>query len=249
MIDLKCEICNGVCLPHDVVDFNKSCEEPNGNFLQLSGTPIYYYICNQCGFCFAPEFKKWTFKEFTDKIYNEDYIFVDPDYLKLRPESNAKNIIKRFENVYEDIRHLDYGGGNKVLTTYLIKYKWNSSSYDPFIDKTINIKELGKYDLISAFEVFEHVPDVNIMMDELSILLKDDGAILFSTLLSDGNIEKNKALTWWYASPRNGHISLYSKDSLVSLAKKYNYNIGSFNRGLHLFYKEIPVWAKHLFDN
>jgi hypothetical protein len=34
---------------------------------------------------------------------------------------------------------------------------------------------------------------------------------MFSTLLSDGNIKLGQKLTWWYASPRNGHISLFSR--------------------------------------
>jgi len=86
--------------------------------------------------------------------------------------------MKKFENEYNDIRHLDYGGGNKVLTNFLQKHNWNSYSYDPFIDKNISINTLGKFDLISAFEVFEHVCDVNKMMKELSILLKNDGLML-----------------------------------------------------------------------
>jgi len=79
-------------------------------------------------------------------------------------------------------------------------------------------------------------------------LLADDRFILFSTLLSDGKIERNKRLTWWYASPRNGHISLFSRKSLVLAAIKYHFNMGSFSNGLHvLFRSEIPSWAEHLF--
>jgi hypothetical protein len=46
----------------------------------------------------------------------------------------------------------------------------------------INNRGGGGFDLISAFEVFEHV-----------------------------NIRSGRRLDWWYASLRNGHISLYSR--------------------------------------
>ncbi len=58
------------------------------------------------------------------------------------------------------------------------------------------------------------------LMGDLSALLKDDGIVIFSTLLSDGNVAERQRLTWWYASPRNGHISLYSRDSLEHLAAR-----------------------------
>jgi hypothetical protein len=38
--------------------------------------------------------------------------------------------------------------------------------------------------------------------------------VLFSTLLSDGEIVRGRPLRWWYAAPRNGHISLFSAQSL-----------------------------------
>jgi len=104
--------------------------------------------------------------------------------------------------------------------------------------------------LITAFEVFEHVPDVNALVSQLNLLLDDEGIVLFSTLLSDGNIEKNRRLDWWYASPRNGHISLFSKRSLGLLAEKYEFNAGSFSAGYHVFFrKQVPVWAEHLFGS
>ena len=38
--------------------------------------------------------------------------------------------------------------------------------------------------------------------------------MLFSTALSDGGLARNQRLRWWYASPRNGHISLFSHRSV-----------------------------------
>jgi SAM-dependent methyltransferase len=189
---------------------------------------------------------QWSLDDFSKKIYNDEYINIDPDSLKTRPEENANNINQFFLEKKKEIRHLDYGGGNGLLSDLLTKQGWDSSSYDPFVNRDVNIKNLKKFDLITAFEVFEHVPDVDNLMLELSTLIKEDGIVLFSTLLSDGNLEKNKRINWWYVSPRNGHISVFSKNSLAILAKNHQFNTNSFSAGFHILFKKIPNWASHI---
>jgi len=108
------------------------------------------------------------------------------------------------------------------------------------------LDQLGQFDLITAFEVFEHVPDVQQLMCDIWQLLSENGVLMFSTLLSDGNIRPNERLSWWYASPRNGHISLFSRKSLTLLAQEAGYNFGSFSDLFHAFYTDMPAWAAHL---
>ena len=244
----SCPVCNAPCLLLDTVDFNKSCEESRGLHLPLSGVPIYYANCTVCSFCFAPEFADWSLADFADRIYNDLYIHVDPDYLKTRPEGNAQHLISQFGDRAKQFKHLDYGGGSGLMSSKLREAGWNSSSYDPFVNTDVNIDKLGKFDFITAYEVFEHVPNVVSLIGNLQKLLAPNGVILFSTLLSDGEIKKNERLTWWYASPRNGHISLFSKASLQIIAEAAGYKTGSFNQGLHAFWTNVPAWASHLIN-
>lgn len=242
---LHCQICEGTSSALDVVDFNKSCEEARGKYLQLSGIPIYYYICEQCGFCFSPEMSKWQLSEFEKKIYNDEYIKVDPDYKGVRPKANAESMLKLFKGKEASLNHLDYGGGDGLLSETLRAEGWQSSSYDPFVDRVMDLSKLGSFNLITAYEVFEHVPDVRKLMSQITSLLTGDGVVIFSTLTSDGNIGPNQRINWWYASPRNGHISIFSKKSLGILASKYNFIFGSFSSGVHVFFKTVPEWAAH----
>lgn len=242
-----CPICTGTCQPLDVVDFNKSCEEVNGKFLPLSGVPVYYFLCRQCGFCFAPEFQTWTKEDFERKIYNDDYVLVDPEYLEARPSSCAQNLMAMFGDKALGIRHLDYGGGRGLLSGVLRDAGWDSTSYDPFVDRDVNPGDLGTYDLITAYEVFEHVPDVRRLASTLSSLMVGDGIVLFTTALSDGNIGPNKRINWWYASPRNGHISLFSSRSLSILAALEGLRFNSSTTSFHVFWRTIPPWAAHIF--
>lgn len=241
-----CPVCGGSSPLLDVVDFNKSCMEANGEFLEISGTPVYYSLCNNCGFCFAPELLSWSMEQFKEHIYNDTYVRVDPDYIETRPRQNSENLINSFGNRAYGIKHLDYGGGNGHLSRLLNESNWKSTSYDPFTNTEADINTIGKFDLITAFEVFEHVSDVKQLMSNLKTLLAAKGIILFSTLLTDGNIQKNSRINWWYASPRNGHISLFSRSSLTLLAKQYGLNFGSFSAGFHIFFTELPEWADHM---
>jgi hypothetical protein len=241
-----CPVCENQTFILDVVDFNKSCEEPRGKFLPLSGIPIYYNHCTDCSYTFAPEFKMWTEKDFLEKIYNDQYIEIDPDYLEARPKSNFQILKKFFSEQNKFIKHLDYGGGNGKLSQLLREDGWNSETFDPFPDGGMSINDLGKFNLITAFEVFEHVPDIHILMKNLTLLMSDDCLILFSTLVSDGHIKPRNRINWWYASPRNGHISVFSKQALSILGSKYTLDFGSFNDGFHCYCRKVPDWANHV---
>ena len=212
----------------------------------LSGIPVYYAICGNCGFCFAPELMAWGPEKFKERIYNDEYVLVDPDYISVRPLDRVKYLTSLFGERTHFIKHLDYGGGNGLLAKLLRQSNWQSVSYDPFVDRTVGIEQLGKFDLITAFEIFEHVPDVQELMSKLHSLLSPNGLVLFSTLLSDGNIRPNQRINWWYASPRNGHISLFSKNSLAILAQNNGLNFANLSKLMHVFFTKVPPWATHI---
>jgi len=239
----KCPVCGSFACLLDVVDLNKTCEEVRGLYLPLAGIPIYYSLCDQCGFCFAPEMHRWTIEEFSARIYNDGYAQVDPDYIEARPRGNAQMLTGMFAKQALAIRHLDYGGGNGVLSGELFAAGWDSSSYDPFVDGPLRA-DMGRFNLVTSFEVFEHVPDVNHLISTLSSLVDDDGMVLFSTLLSDENVTRGQRLQWWYASPRNGHISLFSQRSLTLLGRKEGFDLVSFSPNLHAFWRKKPSWTE-----
>ena len=240
-----CQVCGGPSEWLDALDFNKSCEEARGKFLPRSGVLVAYALCSNCGFCFAPQIHAWSPETFERWIYNDAYVEVDPDYLGTRPQNNADTLGKLFPHA-PVARHLDYGGGNGMLANILRERGWDSSSYDPFLERDKSHESRGQFDLITAFEVFEHVPDVNALMRDLERLRAPDGIVLFSTLVSDGDVQPNKSLNWWYAAPRNGHISLFSQKSLGLFANRLSLNFASFSSGFHALFRTVPTWAHHL---
>ena len=243
-MQIFCPICEGACHLLDAVEFYQN-TRLSVEHIPSASMPVSYLLCEKCGFCFAPEFSEWRLEDFESKIYNSDYVLVDPDYQDVRPRANARHLCHLFGDQVPKISHLDYGGGKGLLSEVLRESGWQSSTYDPFVDRDMRLEDLGKFDLITAYEVFEHVPDVLRLINDLALLLNEKGTVLFSTLLSDGNIKPNQPLTWWYAKPRNGHISLFSRKSLSMLGAKVGFNFFSFSQDFHAFCRHIPPWAAH----
>jgi SAM-dependent methyltransferase len=240
---VQCKVCRTPSVLYGMVDFHKSCIEAQGKQLALSGRPIYYRRCPRCGFTFTTAFDGWDFDAFRKHIYNDDYLLVDPDYVEVRPAGNAAIIAKSFADARAAMTILDYGGGAGLLAARLREQGYTAATYDPF--SQFNQLPEEQYDLITCFEVMEHVPSPEKTVAEMVALMKKPGAILFSTLVQPANIDQ-VGLSWWYASPRNGHISLYTNVALALLFAPHGMKVGSFTDNLHIAYGEIPAFASHL---
>jgi 2-polyprenyl-6-hydroxyphenyl methylase/3-demethylubiquinone-9 3-methyltransferase len=240
---VACKVCDAVSSLFGVVDFHKSCEEARGKKLGLSGIPVYYRRCERCGFAFTTAFDGWGIAQFQRNIYNTDYLLVDPDYAEARPAGNARLVAESFAGSRETIRILDYGGGTGLLAERLRSAGYDAETYDPFSEYDVLPKE--QFDLITAFEVMEHVPWPRETAARMAGLLKDEGAILFSTLVQPEGFAR-EGLGWWYAAPRNGHISLYTTASLAHLFKPLGMKVVSFNAALHITYARLTGFAAHL---
>ena len=238
-----CKICHSASPLFGVVDFHKSCIEAQGKILELSGRPIYYRRCVSCGFVFTDEFDDWSTEAFLAHIYNDDYVTVDPDYISARPVSNARVVADTFRTMKDSLTILDFGGGNGVLASHLTSEGFNATTYDPF--SRFVERPSGPFNVITCFEVMEHTPFPSRTAAEMSSLLADEGVILFSTLTQPADFDKLR-LHWWYASPRNGHVSLYSRQSLALLFQQQGMQLVSLSDLVHIAFRKLPAFASHL---
>ena len=240
---VACKICTGASPLLGVVDFNKNCAEQKGMRLPHSGCPVYYRQCTRCGFVFTTAFDTWDHAAFHAHIYNEGYLAVDPDFTELRPAGNAEMIASTFVGARATMSVLDYGGGSGLLAERLRGQGFRAATYDPFSE--FNTMPEEQFELITSFEVMEHVPSPQETAATMVKLMKPGGAILFSTLVQPQTFAAI-GLSWWYASPRNGHISLHSSASLAWLFAPHGLKVASFSDGLHLAYAAVPAFAAHL---
>jgi SAM-dependent methyltransferase len=233
-----CKVCNSEAPLYGVTDFNKSCEERRGHYLPLTGVAIYYHRCNDCGLVFTKAFDHWSKADYLQHIYNDDYELVDPDYIDTRPAGNAVFILD-FIKKGQQLKCLDYGGGNGKLAGLLREGGVDSHSWDP-MDETGDVPPSGSFDFISAFEVLEHTPEPLATVQQALGLLNERGVLLFSTLTVDH--VPARGMDNWYIAPRNGHITLYTRRSLQTLFDSMGYRLHHFNDNLHMALNEVPAW-------
>jgi Methyltransferase domain len=234
---LACKICERPSALYGVVDLNRPCDL--GLKPPLSGVPIYYRRCDGCGFLFTDAFDDWGIGEFKARIYNDEYITYDPEYKDKRPSANAQAITNLWSAHKTSMRILDYGGGNDVLCAALRANGFKEAiTYDPMVAQHAS-PPAGKFDLVTCFETLEHLPDPIGGIGKMVEFVADEGAVFYSTLTQPDDFHQ-RGMSWWYVGPRNGHISIFTKQALAAAWGKHGFKTASFNEGVHLAFRTLP---------
>ncbi|SNB46982.1 class I SAM-dependent methyltransferase [Geobacter sp. DSM 9736] len=239
-----CKCCGGAASPYGVVDFSKNCSELTAAPFAVSGIPIYYYKCAHCDFIFTTAFDNFSHKDFVTHIYNQDYVLVDPEYAQIRPSRTAENVAGMFGE-YRSLSILDYGGGNGTFAKMMKAYGFQCvDTYDPFSAEFLT-RPSRQYDLVISIEVAEHTVDPKATFEELTSFVSPEGMALFTTVIQPQDMA-NIGVNWNYISPRNGHVSIYSGNTLKKLADSLGFFFGSGHENTHILCRQIPQFARHL---
>ncbi len=240
-----CKICGSPAPLFGVVDFHQTCVGIRGVEFRLSGVPIYYRRCGNCAFLFTDAFDDWTVEQFKAHIYNEEYKLVDPDYSDFRARGNAGAVVRLWGPLRRETRVLDFGGGNDTLCTVLREAGFAAAvTYDPMVPQHAE-RPVGKFDLVTSFETFEHLPDPLAGVRSIVELTADPGLVFFSTLLQPADFDRQR-LNWWYVGPRNGHVSLFSRQALALAWERYGYRVASLGDNFHFAFRNLPSYLAHL---
>ncbi|HSD07318.1 class I SAM-dependent methyltransferase [Flavobacterium sp.] len=205
---------------------------------------VQYYKCRCCGFV-QTENPYWLKEAYRSAIASQDIGLLSRNvyYAPI-----VSSIIKLFFK--KDASFLDYGGGYGVFVRFMRDRGFNFYRYDTYCEnmfaKGYEDNDKSNYELITSFEVFEHLVDPIV---EVQKMLQKSKNIFFSTELQPKGFMNEKE--WWYVMPETGqHISLYSMESLKFIAKKFNLNLYSNGNSFHLLTeKNIPHFVFRLATN
>jgi len=215
-----CKICGGAARPLDILDLNKACN--SGRFpTDPSFVPVIYWQCRRCFFVFTNYFDEFSAEEWQAHIYNENYLSVDPDFQHERPLVNVRMLNSFLFGRKQHVIGLDYGAGNGRTALLMREAGWIYDSFDPYGYTDVSRDRIGHYNFCSAIEVFEHLTDPIVAVN--AIVEKCDPKkliIMIGTGVYDREVSEQAGLSWWYAAPRNGHVSLYSSRSFEALAAR-----------------------------
>jgi 2-polyprenyl-6-hydroxyphenyl methylase/3-demethylubiquinone-9 3-methyltransferase len=237
--DIVCKCCGGPAGYFGKAPSEKNCAmAPAEPFCP----PLAYYRCRLCGFLFTPDMDRWTPAEFQKHIYNDEYARFDPDYREERPRRGL-SLVERVLQKHYGLRLLDYGGGNGRLVSLLQHAGYhNTHVYDPF-EPDYAARPAGPFDVITCFEVLEHVPDPIAVIGDMRRLLTPHGIIVFTTLYLPHDIETQNT-GWWYVAPRNGHISLFTASALYNAGRKLGLRLYDIDSSTHILTVKPLFWNR-----
>ena len=105
-----------------------------------------------------------------------------------------------------DLNQIDIDGGSEMYGVNLEKSLLKN--YDN-----------GEFDIISSFNVIEHVSDPLEMLLEMRSRLKNDGVIVVGTHDVECSNHQNEGVNWKHIIP-NEHLYFFSQDTIRTLADK-----------------------------
>jgi hypothetical protein len=199
----------------------------------LNKYEVEYYSCSYCGFI-QTESPYWLDEAYSSAIARSDIGLIGRN-IKLSNFCSA--FIPIFCSHGEPF--LDYGGGNGMFVRLMrdngFEFYWQDIHASNQFAEGFEALPGQRFTLLTAFEVFEHLPQP---LEVIADMFNYSDTLIFTTrLLPRWNIKPNE---WWYFTPDTGqHVSLYSRESLEMIAKKFNVQLSSNGISLHILSPHI----------
>lgn len=221
--DVGCRICSSTTQPLATAEI-------------LGKYQVQYYSCANCGFI-QTEPPYWLEEAYVSPLANSDIGLIGRN-AKLAEFCSA--LIPMIAS--RGSTFLDYGGGNGMFVRMMRDKGFNFFWHDAY---TVNqfaagfeIQKGARYSLVTAFEVFEHLPAP---LESIEEMFEYADTLIFSTRLLPAWETSPDA--WWYFTPDTGqHVSLYSRESLQFIARHFGVHLSTNGVALHvLSRKRIPA--------
>ena len=195
---------------------------------------VDYYRCPACSLIALPD-PVWLDEAYTSAIYSGDSGLLR----RSRVLSTVTAALIRSEGLSRGT-FLDWAGGFGTLTRMMRDKGFDFYTADPYAKNLLapgfGGDESATYDLVTAFEVVEHIADP---YEELQKLAAANDLLFFTTQLQPA--EPPRPAEWWYYQLDSGqHITFHTLASLRILAGRLGYQLTSNEDQYHLFHR-VPI--------
>ena len=191
-----------------------------------------YYKCSHCGFI-QTETPHWLSEAYQSAITSLDVGLV-------RRNLDLSDLTQRIidQNFEREARFLDFAGGYGLFVRLMRDKGYNFFRQDKFCPNLFaanydvdDSPPATKFELVTAFEVFEHLPDPG---QEIQKIFEFSDSVLCTTEIVPPN-PIARAEDWWYFAPETGqHISFFSARALEILARQINCYLWTDGHMAHL---------------
>jgi len=209
------------------------------NFYQITPTPSPEEITK----FYADEFYTGEYKNFNDSSLEVQV--QDKDFFKGKWQDIYENFLEIKKKINKNTSILDIGCGWSQALLFFKKKGLECYGFDPAIEavqygckKGLNIKHAGlegmdvfegkKFDIVTMFNVLEHLADPVKALKQIKKILKPKGVLVvdvpneFNDFQLAGR-DTHDLKNWWIAPPN--HLNYFSKDSLVKLLESLSFSI------------------------
>jgi hypothetical protein len=209
-----------------------------GQALVLEKYQVQYFRCPKCGII-QTEKPYWLAEAYTEALVAADVGIMQRN---LQTSAVTSAVISLL--FPDGKRFLDYGGGHGTFVRLMrdrgFNFFWQDLYAKNIHARTFEYEQDARYDLVTAFELMEHLPDP---IEGLAPIFALSDNVLTTTLLAPD--PPPAPPNWWYYVVRGGqHVSFYTPAALQQLARHFGRFVSSSN-GFHLFTRE-PVSALKL---
>lgn len=201
-----------------------------GRGLMLGQYPAKFWQCPHCRFVQTDE-PVWLAEAYHRTITSSDLGLVRRNFTFATVCSAMIPVL--FPDSH---RFVDYGGGYGLFVRLMRDSGFNFLRYDPLCENIFaqgldsEIPVHPEYDLVTAFEVFEHLVSP---LNDIATMLKFGSSIFFSTELISSNAPLPQ--DWPYYGLEHGqHVAFYSLKTLQVIAEKFCVHLYTNKRSLHL---------------
>jgi len=193
---------------------------------------VQYFQCDNCGFI-QTEKPYWIEEAYSSAIAEIDIGSVNRSIVF--SEISKTLILACFDS---NSKFVDYGAGYGLFVRRMRDLGFDFYYYDKHCENlftqrfeiNFSLLNLHEYELVTAFEVFEHLVHP---LEGVEEILKFSKNIFFSTVLVPAN--NPKPGEWVYYAPEYGqHISFYTQKSLLTIAEKFKLNLYTDGESIHL---------------